>query len=190
MEGLQHNDTDMSSASATDTIYPMTWKQIPEDESPDMSGIPPLDQALYLFSTAKFHLGQQYGFFTDGSFEAQIHAFYQGDTRSQQKTPRLWLSQFFVVLAFGTAFLSKSRNPGEAPGANHFVRAMSLLPPTSSLWKGALLACETLALIGLYFYSTNHREAALLHVSRFVIPVSTKLLLISLLHSRLAKLFA
>lgn len=168
MVGLRHDDTDMSSTSATDTIYPMTWKQIPEDEPSDLSGLPPLDQAIYLFNTAKFHLGQHYRFFTDGSFEAQVHAFYRGDTRSQQATPRLWLSQFFVVLAFGTAFLSKSRHPGEAPGSKYFVRAMSLLPPMASVWKGALQACETLALVGLFFYSTNHREAALLHVSDVV----------------------
>ncbi|KAH6658848.1 Zn(II)2Cys6 transcription factor [Plectosphaerella plurivora] len=166
MRVLGRDATDMASASATGVIYPMTWKQVPEDEPPDISGLPSIDHALYLFNTAKFHLGQQYRFFQDGSFEAQIHTFYRGDARAQAATSRIWFVQFLVVLAFGSAFLSKAQQPGEAPGSKYFVRAMSLLPPTASIWKGSLLACETLALVGLYFYSTNHRETALLYVGQ------------------------
>ncbi|KAM0323301.1 hypothetical protein ACHAQA_008893 [Verticillium albo-atrum] len=168
MEGLRYEDAEMASASETSTIYPMSWKPSPEDEPADIRGLPSVDHAIYLFNTAKFHLSQQYSFFTDGSFEGQIRHFYQGDAHVKASMSRVWFTQFLVVLAFGTAFLSKSQHPNEAPGSKYFIRAMSLMPPMASMWKDALLASETLALVGLYFYSTNHRESALLYVGQAI----------------------
>lgn len=168
MNGLQHNHQEAASISETPVMYPLTWRHMHEDEPPDISGLPSLDHALYLFNTVKFHLGQQYRFFSDGSFEQHLQQFYHGDARANAAASRTWYAQFLVVLAFGTAFLSKSRHPNEAPGAKYFTRAMAVLPGTTAVWKDALLAMETLALVALYYYATNHRESALLFVSSHV----------------------
>lgn len=145
--------------------YPVTWMTCPEDSVPDISGLPSIDHALYLFSTVKFHLGQHYRFFEEATFLRHVHEFYYGNGQEKAITCRLWFAQFLLVLAFGNAFLSRSRNPQEPPGAKFFVRAMSLIPDLTSLWKDSLLAIEVLAQAGLYLYSIDHRESAHVYVS-------------------------
>ncbi|KAF6794224.1 hypothetical protein CMUS01_16032, partial [Colletotrichum musicola] len=43
-----------------DDIYPLKWSSAPADDPPDVTGLPPIEHALYLYSTVKFHLGQNY----------------------------------------------------------------------------------------------------------------------------------
>jgi hypothetical protein len=145
--------------------YIVKWKSCPEDISPDTSGLPSIDHALYLFNTVKFHLGQHYRFFDDSAFLQHVNEFYYGNGLEKASGCRLWFAQFLLILAFGNAFLSRSRNPKEPPGAKYFVRAMSLLPDHASLWKDSLLAIEVLALAGLYLYSVDQRESAHVYAS-------------------------
>lgn len=77
---------------------------------------------------------------------------------------RLWFAQFLLVLAFGKAFLSRPQASGEPPGAHYFLRAMSVMPEITSVWKDSLLAIEVLALAGLYLYAIDHRESAHVYV--------------------------
>lgn len=148
----------------------MKWSPCRDTDSPDISGLPSIDRALYLFHTVKFHLGQHYRFFDDGSFMQQVHELYYGDAQEKASQNRLWFAQFLIVLAFGNAFLSKSKSPEEPPGARYFSRAMSLLPDLASLWKDSLLAIEVLAMAGLYLYSIDHRESAHVYVSSTTSP--------------------
>ncbi|KAB8261466.1 hypothetical protein BDV32DRAFT_158214 [Aspergillus pseudonomiae] len=145
-------------------IYPLRWKQATAEGPPDISGLPSVDHALYLFDTVKFHLGVKYRFFDERTFLGHIHEFYYGDAAQKATESRLWFVQFLLVLAFGNAFLLQSRNAKDPPGSKFFVRAMALMPDHASLWKDSLLASETLALAGLYLYCIDHRESAHVYV--------------------------
>ena len=144
--------------------YSLRWRPWPEEVPPDISGLPSIDHAMYLFNTVKFHLGQHYCFYDETAFISSVEEFYHVNAQ-EKANDRLWFVQFLIVLAFGTAFISKSRNPQEPPGAKYFVRAMSLMPELSSLWKDSVLAIEVLILAGLYLYSTDQRESAHVYVS-------------------------
>jgi proline utilization trans-activator len=145
-------------------IYPLHWRHGGVDVPIDISGLPSIDHALYLFNTVKFHLDSSYRFFEEEAFLGHVHEFYHGDALRKASECRLWFVQFLLVLAFGNAFLLQSRDPKGPPGSKFFVRAMSLMPDHASLWKEGLLAVEVLALCGLYLYCIDHRESAHVYV--------------------------
>lgn len=146
-------------------VYPLRWDRCSSKDAPDITGLPSLDHALYLFATVKFHLGQNYRFFDEDQFIQNVREFYQGDPVRMATEHQLWYIQYLLVLSFGTAFLCRTRSD-KPPGAEFFVRAMSLMPDHASLWKDSLLAIEVLALAGLYFYSIDQRESAYIYVSK------------------------
>lgn len=143
-------------------IYPLQWKSS-SDATPDISGLPSMDYALYLFNTVKFHLGQTFRLLDEGAFTTHMQEFYYGDAAKKAADSRLWFVQFLLVLSFGKAFLDQSRKR-DPPGAGYFVRAMSLMPDYSSIWRDTLLAIEVMALAALYLYSIDRRESGHLFV--------------------------
>lgn len=145
-------------------VYPLRWRSAPAEDPPDISGLPSIDDALYLFNTVKHHLDQHYRFFDEESFTARLQEFYSGNSLQKATENRLWFVHFLLVLAFGNAFLLRSRNTKDAPGSKFFLRAMSLMPDYTNLWTDGLLAVEVLALTGLYLYSIDHRESAHVYV--------------------------
>lgn len=145
-------------------VYPLRWAPAALDDPPDISGLPSIDHALYLFNTVKFHLHQNYRFFEEEKFLGHVNEFYFGAAAKKASECRLWFVQFLLVLAFGNAFL-QSRATQDPPGSKFFVRAMSLMPDHASLWKDSLLAIEVLALASLYLYCIDHRESAHVYVS-------------------------
>lgn len=145
-------------------IYPLQWRHAVLDEPIDISGLPSVDHALYLFNTVKFHLDQHYRFFDEEVFLRYIHEFYYGNALEKANECRLWFVQYLLVLAFGSAFLLQSRNSKDPPGSKFFVRAMALMPDHASIWKHGLMAIEVLALAGLYLYCIDHRESAHVYV--------------------------
>ncbi|OBT81970.1 hypothetical protein VE02_09318 [Pseudogymnoascus sp. 03VT05] len=149
-------------------IYPLQWSPATADCTPDISGLPSIDYALYLFDAVKFHLGQNYRFFDESAFVSHVREFYTGSPVKKAAESRLWFVQFLLVLSFGKAFLSQSRNPGNPPGSKFFVRAMSLMPDILSIWKDSVMAIEVLALAGLYLYSIDHRESAHVYVGQAI----------------------
>lgn len=157
---------DQSALVISGDIYPVVWSRVGDDQTPDIGGLPSFDHAIYLFNTAKFHLGQHYRFFDDDSFMRHLNEFYHGNAQVKAIESRVWYCQFLIVLAFGTALISQSRNPLEPAGKRFFVRAMSLMPDHASMWKDSLLSIETLALSALYLYAIDHRETALLQVGQ------------------------
>lgn len=95
-----------------------------------------------------------------------MREFYYGNPVTKATECRLWFVQFLLVLAFGKAFLSWPRNTKDPPAASFFVRAMSLMPEMTSMWKDSLMAIEVLALAGLFLYSIDYRESAHVYVGR------------------------
>ncbi|KAF9873723.1 hypothetical protein CkaCkLH20_08833 [Colletotrichum karsti] len=151
-----------------DEIYPLRWRAAAAEDQPDINGLPSIEHALYLYNTVKFHLGQNYQFLDEKSFVQNIKSFYFGNPAQKAAESRLWFVQFLLVLSFGQAFLSRSKTPKEPPGSKFFIRAMSLLPDPTLLWKDSLLAIEVLALAGLYLYSIYQRESAQLYVAQAI----------------------
>ncbi|KAK1484272.1 hypothetical protein CCUS01_03984 [Colletotrichum cuscutae] len=151
-----------------DEIYPLRWKASTVDGQPDISGLPSIDHAIYLFNTVKFHLGQNYQLIDETNFVKNLEEFYYGLASKKAAESPLWFVQFLLVLSFGQAFLSRSKDSKEPPGAKFFVRAMALLPEPNALWKDSLLAIEVLALAGLYLYSIYQRESAQLYIAQAI----------------------
>ncbi|KAJ5334559.1 hypothetical protein N7452_006962 [Penicillium brevicompactum] len=146
-------------------VYPLRWECYATKERPDISGLPSLDYALYLFDTVKFHLGQSYRFFDEEQFVQNLNEFYHGDPIRMASEQRLWFIQYLLVLSFGSAFLSRTKSD-DPPGSHFFLRAMSLMPNHSSLWEDSLLAIEVLAMVGLYLYSIDQRESAYIYLGQ------------------------
>lgn len=151
-------------SSLNKEIYPMRWRPAPIEDPPDISGLPSADDALYQFNTVKHHLDQHYRFFDEESFTRHLDEFYAGNSLQKATENRLWFVHFLLVLAFGNAFLLRSRSTKDPPGSRFFLRAMSLLPDYANLWTDGLLAVEVLALAGLYLYCIDHRESAHVYV--------------------------
>ncbi|KAF0318009.1 hypothetical protein GQ607_014794 [Colletotrichum asianum] len=154
-ENLQLETPFSAPSFLNDEIYTLKWSAAGADEPPDIKGLPSIEHALYLYNTVKFHLGQNYQFLNDEVFVQNVNEFYYGNPVQKAAESRLWYVQFLLVLSFGQAFLSRSKTPKEPPGSKFFIRAMSLLPDPSLLWKDSLLAIEVLALAGLFLDETE-----------------------------------
>ncbi|KAH6663136.1 hypothetical protein EV126DRAFT_464765 [Verticillium dahliae] len=128
-------------------IYPLHWKPASSD-APDITGLPSMDYAIYLFNAVKFHLGRAYRFFEDASFLSCMNEFYDGEARAVATQHRFW-------------FVQASKDP---LGACYFTRAMSLMPDPAVFRRDSILAIELTALAGLYFYAIDHRESAHVYV--------------------------
>lgn len=144
-------------------VYTLKWESCASKAAPDITGLPSLDYAIYLFDTVKFHLGQNYRLFDEDLFVHQVGEFYHGEPAAIARDNRLWFIQFLLVISFGTALLSRS-NTNEPPGSKFFVRAVSIMPDHASLWEDSLMAIEVLALAALYLYSVDKRESAYIYV--------------------------
>lgn len=169
-EKLRLEAPHMVPSSLDKEVYPLHWRPASIEDPPDISGLPSMDDALYLFNTVKHHLDQHYRFFDEDSFTQHLHEFYHTNSLQKATENRLWFVHFLLVLAFGHAFLLRTRSTRDPPGSKFFVRAMSLLPDHTMLWTDGILAVEVLALAALYLYSIDHREAAHVYVSRYPLP--------------------
>ena len=145
-------------------IYQLDWDDVEVPDPMNNSGLPSLNSALYLFDMTRFHLGQIYRIFEADSLRTQIHDFYHFRGLVITVTSRIWMARFLLVLAFGSAFLSrkKCRNP---PGSRFFVRSMQLIPRHMKMGKDSFMVIEALALASLYLYAVDHREEAHINVS-------------------------
>ncbi|KAL2824839.1 hypothetical protein BJY01DRAFT_262820 [Aspergillus pseudoustus] len=149
-------------------LYPIQWQPVRANEHPDISNLPSIDHALYLFNTVKFHLGHNHLLIDETGFIENVHRFYYGDSIKHANECRLWFVQFLLVLAFGNAFLLPSRSAKDPPGAKFFLRAMSLMPDHTALSRGGFLAIEVLSLTGLYLYSIDHRSSANVYIGHAI----------------------
>ncbi|KAJ0414775.1 hypothetical protein BJY00DRAFT_305383 [Aspergillus carlsbadensis] len=149
-------------------LYPIQWQPVRPNTHPDITNLPSIDHALYLFNTVKFHLGHNHLLIDETQFVENVHTFYYGDSIKQATECRLWFVQFLLVLAFGNAFLLPSKNASDPPGAKFFLRAMSLMPDHTALSRGGFLAIEVLSLTGLYLYSIDHRASANVYIGHAI----------------------
>ncbi|GLA19686.1 hypothetical protein AnigIFM62618_007805 [Aspergillus niger] len=154
-------------------LYPIHWTPMSVNEHPDVSNLPSMDYALYLFNTVKFHLGHNFRLLDEANFVHHTQQFYRGDAAKEASNNRLWFVQFLLVLAFGNAFLlpmgyRSSGDNKEPPGAKFFVRAVSLMPDPTTLSRSGFVAIEVLALTGLYMYCIDHRSSAYSYIGHAI----------------------
>lgn len=144
--------------------YQLHWGHASSEEPPDISGLPPIDYAIYMLNTVKFHLGQLFRLFDEEEFLQNLYEFYD-DAAGKVQEARLWYIQYLLILAFGEAFSTPVKTSGNAHSWSiFFTRAMSLLPDITGLWHDPVLAIEVLALVALYFHSVDMRDSAYCYV--------------------------
>lgn len=143
----------------------MQWKPLGLNEEPDVSNLPPLDYAMFLFNTAKFYLGAVFYLIDEKSFMKNLHEFYD-DPAAKASSSRLWYAQYLLILAFGKAFVVNQSSSHTGPaGVQYATRAMSLLPDLSGLEPDTISSIQALALAAVYFQCLDMRLAAFQHVS-------------------------
>ncbi|KAH0591670.1 hypothetical protein MHUMG1_10580 [Metarhizium humberi] len=147
-------------------VYEFPWPSFSASEI-NISGLPSLNHALYLFTTVKFHLGQTYRLFDEVEFESEIKDFYANAVQNVSEY-RVWFIKFLLVLAFGTAFHTSHTTAQEPPGARFFSRAMALMPGPGCMWKESMLGIEILAMAGLYLFCIDDRESAHCYLSNAI----------------------
>ncbi|UNI23728.1 hypothetical protein JDV02_009530 [Purpureocillium takamizusanense] len=144
--------------------FQLQWSPLGPSETPDVSNLPPLDYALLLFNTAKFYLGVLFLLIDESTFIQDIHSLYENPA-AKARSSRSWYAQFLLILAYGKAFLVRSRSRGP-PGYDYALAAMSLLPDQSGLSADPIQAIQSLVLAALYFQSVDMRVAAFHHIGQ------------------------
>ncbi|CDM31333.1 transcriptional regulator family: Fungal Specific TF [Penicillium roqueforti] len=143
--------------------FRLTWRPYPPDEVPDVTNLPPLDYALFLFNTVKFYFGFLSFMIDEHAYLQDLHEFYR-DPPAKAASNRPWYCQYLLVLAFGKAFLTQKNSSGTPPGHQYASRAMALLPDLSGVDEDPLGCIQALSLGAVYLQSIDMRRAAFQHI--------------------------
>lgn len=146
--------------------FRLQWRPLPPDEAPDVTNLPPLDYALFLFNTVKFYFGFLSFMIDENAYLRDLHDFYKSPA-AKATSSRYWYAQYLLVLAFGKAFLTHKNPSGPPPGHQYASRAMALLPDLSGMHEDPLTCIQALSLGAVYLQSIDMRRAAFQHVSLF-----------------------
>ncbi|CAG7949011.1 unnamed protein product [Penicillium salamii] len=145
------------------TAFKLHWRPFPPDEVPDVTNLPPLDYALFLFNTVKFYFGFLSFMIDEAAYLRDLHEFYK-DPAAKAAAARPWYCQYLLVLAFGKAFLTQKNHSGTPPGHQYASRAMALLPDLSGIDEDPLACIQALSLGAVYLQSIDMRRAAFQHI--------------------------
>jgi hypothetical protein len=144
--------------------FKLQWRPVSPDEIPDVTNLPPLDYALFLFNTVKFYFGFLSFMIDEDAYLRDLHEFYRNPA-AKAASSRYWYTQYLLVLAFGKAFLTQRNPSGAPPGHQYASRAMALLPDLSGMHEDPLTCIQALSLGAVYLQSIDMRRAAFQHVS-------------------------
>ncbi|KAF3385347.1 Proline utilization trans-activator [Penicillium rolfsii] len=145
--------------------FKLQWKPLPPDEIPDVTNLPPLDYALFLFNTVKFYFGFLSFMIDEEAYLRDLHEFYKNPS-AKAVSARYWYVQYLLVLAFGKAFLTHKNPSGTPPGHQYASRAMALLPDLSGMHEDPLTCIQALSLGAVYLQSIDMRRAAFQHIGQ------------------------
>ncbi|KAJ5148094.1 transcriptional regulator family: Fungal Specific TF [Penicillium atrosanguineum] len=145
--------------------FKLQWKPAHTDEVPDVTNLPPLDYALFLFNTVKFYFGFLSFMIDEDAYLRNLHGFYRNPA-AKAATSRYWYAQYLLVLAFGKAFLTQKNTSGAPPGHQYASRAMALLPDLSGMHEDPLTCIQALSLGAVYLQSIDMRRAAFQHIGQ------------------------
>ncbi|KJK66218.1 fungal transcription factor regulatory middle homology region [Aspergillus parasiticus SU-1] len=145
--------------------FKLQWKQVSPEELPDVTNLPPLDYALFLYNAAQYYLASLSFLIDETLYLQELHEFYR-DPAAKAASRRSWFAQYLLVLAFGKASITQ-RNPSGSPAGHQYAsRAMALLPDLSGIHEDPLTSIQALSLAALYFQSIDMRKAAFQHIGQ------------------------
>lgn len=147
--------------------YEVSWERLGPRDQPDLTGLPAIERATYLMHTVSFYLCGLFKLFDEEEFLRCMREFYASPVEVTN-SHRLWLTQYLLMMAFGTGLLKSDTFSAELAGSEFFVRAMSVLPETHLLHEEPVLGAEVLTMIALFFHCLDMRQTAYSYVRRLV----------------------
>ncbi|KAL4927673.1 Zn(II)2Cys6 transcription factor [Aspergillus undulatus] len=141
------------------TTYDLGWDGQRTTVYHEAPIVPTLDYSIYLINAVKFHAGQLFHLFDEGSFMGGLYAFYE-DPGQQMATDALWYIHYLIIVALGKALVVQRNRHTRPPGCEFFVRALQLLPDPTHLSRDPVIATEVLCCIALYLQSLDFRSSA------------------------------
>ncbi|KAL2800273.1 hypothetical protein BJX66DRAFT_183185 [Aspergillus keveii] len=121
--------------------------------------VPTLDYSIYLINAVKFHAGQLFHLFDEGTFMGGLYAFYD-DPQAHVDPPSLWYIHYLVVIAFGKALVAHRNQSTRPPGCEFFTKALQLLPDSTHLCREPMTGAEILCCLALYLQALDYRNSA------------------------------
>ncbi|KAB8250379.1 hypothetical protein BDV35DRAFT_377384 [Aspergillus flavus] len=113
--------------------FKLQWKQVSLEESPDVTNLPPLDYALFLYNAAKYYLASLSFLIDETLYLQELHEFYR-DPAAKAASPSI-----------------TQRNPSGSPAGHQYAsRAMALLPDLSGIHEDPLTSIQALSLAALH----------------------------------------
>ncbi|KAF4969352.1 hypothetical protein FSARC_3427 [Fusarium sarcochroum] len=135
------------------------WDGVRPHVTPEIDNLPSLDHAMFLLNAVKFHAGQVYHLFDDGSFTQQLYLFYSNPAEGINEM-KLWYIHFLILIALGKSFIVCDAQVPSPPGADLFIHAVQLLPETTYLIQDFITSSEILCCMALYYLSVDSRVSA------------------------------
>ncbi|KAG9251637.1 uncharacterized protein F5Z01DRAFT_273665 [Emericellopsis atlantica] len=164
-EHLQYHESPEVPQNPDGVAFPLDIPNNPVNiSSLDIGTLPPLDYAIYLTNTVKFHIGQTYHLFDETVFMEKLMSLYENGAELSSMTSRLWLSQYFVIIALGKALLHRGLPKAAPYGKKYFLHAMEILPSVGELYADPVLTIEVCCGIALYLQSVDHRFKAFIYL--------------------------
>ena len=160
-------DTPRGPLNLDGAAYKLSWSRCAPEKTPDVSGLPSLDYALYLFNTVKFNLGQLFRMIDEESFIKELSSFYE-NAPAKASSCRLWFAQYLLIIAFGKSFLVQYKAGTAPPGSEYAARAMTLLPDVRDMYGERILEIEVYCLAALYLQCLDMRITAFQYVRAFL----------------------
>ncbi|KAF2717807.1 hypothetical protein K431DRAFT_349272 [Polychaeton citri CBS 116435] len=121
--------------------------------------LPTIDFALYLINAVKFHCGQLFHLFDEGTFMRKFYSFHETQNSLNGSDP-LWYVHYLFVLALGKGFIVRASTDKRPPGEEFYIHAMRLLPDVTVMCQDPLESMELLCCAGLYLQCADKRAAA------------------------------
>ncbi|KAL4948001.1 hypothetical protein BDW69DRAFT_102889 [Aspergillus filifer] len=141
------------------TTYDLGWDGQRTTVYHEAPIVPTLDYSIYLINAVKFHAGQLYHLFDEGTFMGGLYAFYE-DPIQRMTTDVLWYIHYLVIVSLGKALVVQRNRDTRPPGCEFFTRALQLLPDSTHLARDPVIATEILCCMALYLQSLDFRNSA------------------------------
>jgi hypothetical protein len=116
-----------------------------------IGSIPLMEDAIAISRRVKLHTARLYHLFDEGFFLQGLYRFHS-NWEDEEQPSRLWKCQYYLILAFGTAFENDSNDSTRTSSRScYFERALSLLPGARACSEDPMTAVEVWCSIALYY---------------------------------------
>lgn len=117
----------------------------------ELGSIPLMEDAIATSRRVKLHTARLYYLFDKSFFLQGLYRFHS-NWEDEEQPSRLWKCQYYLILAFGTAFGNDSNDSTMTSSRScYFKRALSLLPGPRACSEDPVTAVEVWCSIALYY---------------------------------------